>query len=210
MMTERIQKTLDFLKTSFADFSDPYRYEHSIRVAHIGAEIARREGLDEEAFIIACLLHDIAYSVERPEGYDWYEHGRDGAKIARPFLESLGLSAEQIEDICYGIAIHVDDKADFPGERTVFALSVSDADNIDRFDMLRLYFSLYNADFQSLGLAERLDWLGTSISRLESFRDFGFATETGKAMWLDKIEFQIAFQSRLLSQLKNSIIPEEF
>lgn len=210
MMTERIQKTLSFLKASFEGFSDPYRYEHSIRVAHIGAEIARREGLDEEAFIIACLLHDIAYSAPHPDNYDWYEHGRDGAKIARPFLQSLGLSTEQIEEICYGIAIHVDDKADFPGRRTVFALSVSDADNIDRFDMLRLYFSLYNADFQNLSHSERLDWLASSISRLESFRDFGFATETGKAMWLDKIEFQLSFQNRLLSQLKSSIIPEEF
>lgn len=210
MMTERIQKTLDFLKDSFAGFADTYRYEHSIRVAHIGAEIARKEGLDEEAFIIACLLHDIAYSAEHPEGYDWYEHGRDGAKIARPFLEALGLPAETVQEICYGIAIHVDDKSDFEGERTIFALSVSDADNIDRFDMLRLYFSLYNAEFQSLSLTERLDWLGNSISRLEKFRDFGFATDTGKAMWLDKIEFQLSFQNRLLSQLKNSTIPEEF
>jgi hypothetical protein len=30
---------------------------------------------------------------------------------ARPFLETLGLAEERINDICYGIAIHVDDKA---------------------------------------------------------------------------------------------------
>ena len=209
MMTEHIEKTLEFLRESFKGFSDRYRYEHSIRVAHVGAELARAEGLDEEAFIIACLLHDIAYSAEHPAGYDWYEHGRDGAKMARPFLESLGLSAETVEDICYGIAIHVDDKADFEGRRTLFALSVSDADNIDRFDMLRLYFSLHNAGFQSMKLEQRIGWLRTSIAKLEQLRDFGFATETGKKMWLDKIEFQLDFQNRLLEQLKNSI-PEDF
>ncbi len=210
MMTPRIEKTLAFLAKSFEGFSDRYRCEHSIRVAHVGAEIARAEGLDEEKLIIACLLHDIAYSVPHPEGYDWYEHGRDGAKIARPFLESLGMDSRDIDEICYGIAIHVDDKADFEAQRTLLALSVSDADNIDRFDMLRLYFSLYNAEIHNLSLDDRRAWLINSISRLQQFKDFTFATKSGRKMWLDNLDFQIAFQTRLLSQLENSTIPEEF
>ena len=36
-----------------------------------------------------------------------------------------------------GIAIHVDDEADFEGERTALALTIGDCDNIDRFDTYR-------------------------------------------------------------------------
>ena len=34
-----------------------YRYDHTLRVADIGGEIARSEGLSEEALVMACLLH---------------------------------------------------------------------------------------------------------------------------------------------------------
>ena len=210
MMTPRIEKTLGFLEKSFEGFADRYRYEHSIRVAHVGAKIARAEGLDEEKLIIACLLHDIAYSAAQSEGYDWYEHGRDGARLARPFLQSLGMDASDIEEICFGIAIHVDDKADFEGPDSILARSVADADNIDRFDMLRLYLSLYNAEIHNLSLDEKVDWLINSIARLRQFKDFPFATASGKKMWLDNIEYQLSFQSRLLAQLENSTIPEDF
>lgn len=99
-MTERVQKTLAFLEECFEGGSwfskHPedmrYRLEHSIRVANLCREIAAKEGMDEEAAVIAGLLHDIAYGVmDTSEGYDWKNHGRDGARIARPFLESLGL-----------------------------------------------------------------------------------------------------------------------
>ena len=50
--------------------------------------------------------------------------------------------------MCYGIAIHIDDEADFEYERTPLAMSVGDADNIDRYDAyLRLYESLHVADY---------------------------------------------------------------
>lgn len=41
-----------------------YRIEHPFRVAHIAAEIAQAEGLDEEKAYVAGLLHDIGYSVD--------------------------------------------------------------------------------------------------------------------------------------------------
>lgn len=217
-MTERILRTLDFVSSSFDACprfqEDPadgaYRFEHTLRVAHIGAEIARAEGFDEEAFIIACLLHDIAYSGTYPEGYDWRNHGREGAKMARPFLETLGLEPRALEDICYGIAIHVDDQADFPGERTAFALSVSDADNIDRFDVFRVYDTLRYADFYAKPLTEKLAWTEKQLSGLEKLRAMDFATPTATALWREKLDYQSGFYTRLLQQLKNSTLPEEF
>ena len=216
-MTENIRKTLDFVKAGFEScpyFADnpadgQYRFEHSLRVAHIGAEIARREGLDEEALTLACLLHDIAYSREIPAG-GWNEHGRVGARIARPFLESLGLNPETVNDICYGIAIHVDDAADFDGERTSLALSVSDADNIDRFGTFRIYDAMRFADFYEMSFEEKLAWTRKRIPDLERLRDIDFATVSAKAMWLENLDYQIEFYTRLLHQLEQSTLPEEF
>lgn len=36
-------------------------------------------------------------------------------------FRDLDINKSKIDEICYGIAIHVDDKADFAGERTPFA-----------------------------------------------------------------------------------------
>lgn len=217
MMTENVRKTLDFVKAGYDKSPwferNPgdglYRWEHTLRVAHIGAEIARREALDVEALTIACLLHDIAYSNEIPAG-GWNEHGRVGAHMARPFLESLELSAEKVNEICYGIAIHVDDKADFEGERSALALSVSDADNIDRFGTFRIFDSMRYASFYEMSLDQKLSWTRKRIPDLESLKSLDFATDTARSLWLQNLDCQIEFFTRLLRQLEESNIPEEF
>lgn len=218
-MTERVEKTTAFLKECFTDSSwfkahpqdGAYRLEHSFRVANICGEIARREGMDEEAAVMAGLLHDVAYAVmDTSEGYDWSGHGRDGARIARPFLETLDLPEQTINDICYAIAIHVDDKADFEGHRCPFTETVGDADNIDRFDAFRIYESVrYQARLEEKSLAEKLDWLRQRLTSLDKLAEMKFATSTATAMWHDKIEFQRQFFERLLAQMKNSTLPEE-
>ena len=101
-----------------------------VRVGGLCRQIAQASGMDPEAACIAGLLHDAAYGMDVPADYDWNNHGRDSARIARPFLNTLGLDAQVVEDICYGIAIHVDDQADFAGRRTPFAETVGDADNM--------------------------------------------------------------------------------
>jgi len=112
--------------------------------------MAEKEGFDVTEMVIACLLHDVSYCRDFKEESDWLNHGRKAAQIARPFLEELGLPKGRIEDICYGIAIHVDDKADFPGARTSFAESIGDADNIDRFDVYRIYETLEKGNCRNI------------------------------------------------------------
>ena len=209
-MTRRVQKTLEFLREQFENSvyfqarptARAYRFEHSVRVAKIGAAIARAEGMDGEALAVACLLHDVYYRETFPEGYDIKDHGRDGARIARPFVKQLGFTDEVVEDICYGIAIHVDDKADFEGRRTPFTLTVGDADNIDRFDVYRIYDNLCWKDFSNMTLKERLDWLDGLIPRLEKLRSVEFATPAATAMWREKVDYQLGFHRRLLEQMK--------
>ena len=158
--------------------------EHSYRVANIAKAIAEAEGFDVTYAVIAGLLHDIAYCEEMVTHEDRMNHGRRSAAIARPFLESLGLNADAVNEICYGIAIHVDDEADFEWERTPFCETVGDADNIDRFDAYRIYAS--------------------TIEKLTRFKEMKLGTVTAKNLWLQRLDYHIGFYEKLKAQLGSS------
>ena len=214
---ELVNETEKFLKQKFDAAiylnnhpeDKAYRIEHSYRVANIGRVIAKREGFDETEMVIACLLHDIAYCEEFGEN-GWKEHGRRSAQIARPFLKELGIPEERIHDICYGIAIHVDEKADFPGENTPFALSVGDADNIDRFDAYRIHETLSRDSFLEMSMEEKSEYLEKRLSRLRELKKVPFGTKTADALWQDRLDFNILFFQRLAEQLEqsNSVLDE--
>ena len=205
---ERIEKTELFLRRKFDsavylnDHPDAkaYRLEHTYRVANIARQIAQGEGFDETELVIAGLLHDVSYCEEFGED-GWIEHGRRAARIARPFLSELGLAADRVDDICFGIAIHVDDQADFPGERTPFALSVGDADNIDRFDVYRIHETLSGDGFLSMAFPQKLQYAQKRLSRLRELYDLPMGTKTAQTLWRDRLSFYIAFYEKLVRQL---------
>ena len=207
-----ITKTEAFLKDTFTAStylqSHPtdrdYRLEHSYRVANIAKAIAEAEGFDVTNAVIAGLLHDIAYCEEMVTREDRMNHGRRSAAIARPFLESLGLSADVVNEICYGIAIHVDDKADFQWERTPFCETVGDADNIDRFDVYRIYESLQYIQFSEMPLTEKQERVNSTIDKLARYKEMKLGTETAKKLWIERLDYQLGFYAKLKSQLYNS------
>ncbi len=208
---ELVRRTEEFLKQKFDQAiylnehpqDKAYRLEHTYRVANIGRRIAEREGFDETEMVIACLLHDVAYCEEFGEN-GWQEHGRRSAHIARPFLRSLSLAEERISDICYGIAIHVDEKAGFPGENTPFALSVGDADNIDRFDVYRIHEALSNDAFLEKSRQEKTEYVAKRLSRLRQLRELPLGTPTAEELWKARLDFQITFFQKLADQLERS------
>lgn len=183
-----------------------YRYEHSLRVASIALDIAKKEGLDEDRCYIGALLHDLGYSVPYDNPKEYVNHGRIGAKLARPFLESLGYSEEEVNEICYGIAIHVDDKADFEGKRTALAVTIGDADNIDRYDAFRIYDRLTWVDYKNLSLEKQKEHVDTALKSLNQYLDYECATRTATLMWKEKISFQLEFYNRLKKQIENSTV----
>lgn len=206
-----VKRTEEFLKRKLSGGAylaahpeaEAYRLEHSYRVANIARRIARGEGFDETEMTIAGLLHDVSYCEDfGPDG--WKEHGRRAARIARPFLETLGLPADRIDDICYGIAIHVDDEADFPGARTAFALSVGDADNLDRFDAYRIHESLQKDGFLGLPFEEKTAYAAKRLARLRELRGVQMATGTAAAIWDERLSFYITFYEKLAAQLEAS------
>ncbi len=206
-----IEKTEAFLKEKFDaglylnNYTDAkaYRIEHTYRVANIGREIAQKEGFDETEMVIACLLHDIAYCEEFGEN-GWLEHGRHSAQIARPFLSELGLSKDRINDICYGIAIHVDDKADFDGERTPFALSVGDSDNIDRFDVYRIHEILSKDGFIDMEFEQKLQYSKNRLAKLHELINMPMGTKTAEELWRSRLSFYLSFYEKLVRQLECS------
>ena len=208
---EFIRKTEAFLKRKFEEAiylnehpeDKAYRLEHSYRVANIGREIAAREGLDETELVMACLLHDVAYCEEFGED-GWREHGRRSAQIARPFLKELGLPEDRIREICYGIAIHVDDEADFPGEKTPFALSVGDADNIDRFGAYRIHEGLCRDGFLEMSYDEKTEYLEKRLARLRGLREMRFGTKTADELWKARLDFYVVFFQKLADQMIQS------
>lgn len=209
---ELVGQTEAFLKKTFADSAylkehpadRAYRLEHSYRVANIGKQIAEEEGFDPTEMVIACLLHDVSYCREFRGREDWQEHGRLSAQIARPFLTQLGLPEDRIQDICYGIAIHVDDAAGFEGERTAFAQTISDADNIDRFDAYRIYETLCRKNFHELTLEEKAEHVRATLERLAALREMKLATRTAMEIWRQRIDYYISFYEKLKAQLSSS------
>ena len=208
-MFQRVEKTRKYLREYLAQspyfaknpgqFS--YRYQHSLRVAAIGARIARADGLDEEALTLGCLLHDISYGREFVTQEDWLNHGRESARIARPWLLDLGLAPAKVEEICYGIAIHVDDEADFAGEKTVLAGLIGDCDNIDRFDVYRVYELLEVNGFSQKETGEQLAWLEVVLPPVRQYRELAMSSPAATAMWRDRLDFQVNFYERLYRQL---------
>ena len=208
---EWIAKTETFLRQRFDSAiylnqhkdAKAYRIEHTYRVANIGRKIAVEEGFDETEMIVACLLHDVSYCEEFGED-GWKNHGRRSASIARPFLKELGIPEDRIADMCYGIAIHVDDEADFSGERTAFALSVGDADNIDRFDVYRIHESLSSDRFLEMGIEEKSEYAGKRLERLKGLKDMPMGTGTAVKMWKSRIGFYTRLYEKLAEQIKCS------
>ena len=154
--------------------------------------------------VIAGLLHDIGYIEEMPAWEQRREHGRRGAKLVRPFLESLDLPERVVSDICYGIAIHVDDESDFEWERTPFCETVGDADNIDRCDAYRIYETLEYMDFNAMPLAEKREKVDAAIKKLTQYREMKVGTHTAKKLWIQRIDYYIGFYEKLKAQLDNS------
>jgi len=212
MNLDLIQKTKDFLEETFhsSDYlrSNPrersYRLEHSYRVANLAKTIALQEGLDVTYAVIAGLLHDIAYCEAMPTKEDRRNHGRIGAAIARPFLCSLGLSPEAVNDICFSIAIHVDDRADFDWTRSAFSETVGDADNIDRFDVYRIYETLQFVKFDEMSLEEKKTHVSSTLEKLIRLQEMPLGTSTAKTLWLQRLDYYIGFYEKLNAQLLRS------
>lgn len=207
-----IRKTIQFLQDEFNNSSyltqrqqsKNYRLDHTFRVASIGKKIAEAEELNVEAVVVGCLLHDLSYIEEMKTKEDRINHGRRSATLARDFVMSLELENHLKHELLYGIAIHVDDNADFDGERTIIAELISECDNIDRFDRYRLYENLKYSKLDEMDIDQQIDYVTKKIEQLHSLKKYTFKTLTSNRMWNSKLDYQIEYYTGLLVQLQKS------
>ncbi|AMC93107.1 hypothetical protein AOC36_03675 [Erysipelothrix larvae] len=192
----------EHLKTSLYDKS--YRYEHTLRVASWGKRIAQHENINEEALVIGCLLHDVAYIEKLDTKEKQIGHGRRSASIVRDFVHGLGFDPDTTQSILYGIATHVDGKADFEGESTILSESISDADNLDRFDVYRIYETLIFADFSNLSLEDKLTYCTKRIEATQNNMAHELATHYATSIFREELSYMQTFFEKMLIQLKES------
>ena len=211
-MEERINKIAEYVREYLftmaeqrdGPYVDPdYRWQHTLRVVNIGKQIAQAENAHLEHVIAGCLLHDMAHF---DDDAHYIDHGRLAAHQCRPLLVELGYSDEDINAICYAVAVHVDGESDFEHPKTLEAEIVSDADNIDRFSTYRilLYCQPEVFDFKAL-----VDKLGARLKVLRDYRGKRLmGTETGHHLFNGKLDRQIEFYEAILAQNEITKLPE--
>ena len=208
----RIEKTKKYLYESYEKSKylqkNPkekmYRHEHTLRVAKWGEKIARNEELDQEALIVGCLLHDISYIEEMDTREKQVGHGRRSAEIVKDFVDSLGFEEETKKDILYGISIHVDGQAAFEWKDSVLAESISDADNLDRFDVYRIYETLEYSGYSSMRNEEKEIFCRERLDAIYQNLQEDFSTPFATVVFHDELRFMEEFYKRLQQQCLNS------
>jgi uncharacterized protein len=137
---------------------------------------------------------------------DYKNHGRKGAEIARPFLDTLNYPPEIIENICYSIAVHVDGEAGFDHPETIEARCVTDADNIDRFSAYRILQWCVPDMHQFPKLNEKLTQRVETLKEYRS-RAMILETVTGDRLFKQQLDRQIDFFEALLDDYRITLLP---
>lgn len=188
-------------------YEKAYRVDHTLRVSSWGKFIAEKEHLDVEALVVGCLLHDISYIEEMRNREEQLNHGRRSAEISESFIKSLDFDSDTTKDILHGIAIHVDgrDKPDINRRNSILAKSISDADNLDRFDVYRIYESLMFDKFSIKNNNEKVLYCENRLARIEQNLKTNFSTNTATREFHQELKRSQDFFKHLLVQMQRTI-----
>lgn len=199
-----LKQTLEFIRQILepdSGYDMLYRYEHSLRVATIGRQIAKEESLPEEPLLIACLLHDAGYP-ECTSMDDLYRHPAISAEIAKLYLQGINYEKTMADSICRAIQIH-DIVDNIPADATAFELSVRDADDIDRSDTMRMCIWGYH-DIGENSAEDIIKICHKRLELIEGSKKRVCGTRTAKRLWLKKLEQHNNFYQNLLEQMQHT------
>ncbi|WP_353065643.1 HD domain-containing protein [Arcanobacterium hippocoleae] len=203
-----------------------YRFEHCLRVAQVGRQVALADStphqpIDPDSLEIGCLLHDIG-KWDAPVPVD---HGRAGALRAYRLLRDAGLAQSVCQELAQGIAMHVDGIWN-PGENggtftnrkgekyfvfdhapSFLARLIGQCDDIDRFSTYRIFDTLHYFKFLELDSAAQIQWIDQYLEKLaiesEKLRD----TASLRQRWQENIDYQRRYFQRLRKEIAGSIAP---
>lgn len=196
----------DYLCNSEHDENEiDYRFEHSLRVANIGLQLAEAENANKKVVVLGCLLHDIGKFDTKINK----DHGRISAKIAEQFLKKFDLSNKEIADICYSIATHVDGEAGYEYEEILESKIVTDADNIDRFSSSKIRQSkIWELNWEKESINEKITVIEEKILKFKKYLEVdALMTKSGSDLFRKKLELQLHFNTELLKDMRLTKTP---
>lgn len=197
-----------------------YRFEHCLRVAKIGRQVALEDTtfaqpLDADLLELGCLLHDIGkWDAAVP-----VDHGRAGALIAYPLLRDAGLAQPICQEIAQGIAMHVDTFWNpgmnggtfensagekyfiFDTEPSLLAQLIGQCDDIDRFSTYRIFDTLKYVKFLELSSAAQLSWIDSYLLSLANERNKIRSTKSLRRRWRENLDYQEQYFLRLRKEI---------
>lgn len=183
-----------------------YRYEHSLRVAGWGLEIAAGERWEAQPLMLACLLHDAGYPECRTEE-DFNHHQDVSARIAEMLLDAIGYDEEKSKLICRAVQLH-NLWDDVPSDATPFELSVRDADDLDRFDALRTYMKggdiVGNTFICDRSSVQIMDECEKNLRKIEKDSGHVCATQTARKLWKEQLDERKIYFTRLFRQMSRT------
>ena len=183
-----------------------YRYEHCLRACGWAKEIAEGENWEPEPLMLAALLHDVGYPFCKTVE-EWPSHAAVSARITELFLQAIRYPPALAASVCRAIAIH-DIWADLPPEATAFELSVRDADDLDRFDALRLCM-ISHGHIQDKGATEVIHLCAQRLQELETWKMRPCGTETASLLWRRTLEMHRETYLRLQRQMQRTLEIEQ-
>lgn len=131
-------------------------------------------------------------------------HPTYSAEVARIFLEEIGYYEELTENICQAIRIH-DKWNDVPEDATPpFELSVRDADDLDRFDIMRVCM-IGRSDIGERSATELFEVCEKRLQRVTDWQDRICGTDSAKAFWEDKLQIQRRFYESLKEEMLGTL-----
>ncbi len=197
----------EFLNPYAGRFDMTYRYEHTLRTALWGKKIAEGEGWESEPLVMACLLHDVGYP-KCTDFNDFKVHPSISAEITKKFLEKIQYDEERSKSICKAVAIH-DRWNDVPADATPFELSVRDADDLDRFGVMRMCM-LARDDIGERSASELLELCDKRLSALEGDKERICGTPTAKKLWDEELAVRKQFYEDLKKQVQGTFEMEKW
>lgn len=179
-----------------------YRFEHSMRVFNIACDLAKRENANVLVCGMAAILHDVA-KFEADELNT--EHTTLGAIMAKPFLETLDLTSEEINKICYAISAHSNGDSAFGKIDSREAILLQASDDIDRFDYIKTYTIINNWHLGELSIDDAIKKINNEIAMLNNeLKNVHTTTDYVQDLLIDHIKSQINYFKELLRQYNNS------
>lgn len=141
---ESIAKAMEMAESLHMGFAPSHDFSHVERVYRLAERIATEERADLFIVRMAALLHDIGRAIESRDGGGEDRHEELSVQLAKPFLESIGVSGERKDAILHAIATHRHRRNMKP--QTLEAKCLYDADKLDSLG--------------AVGIARSYLWLG--------------------------------------------------